>query len=99
MGGILNHRTQGASRTSYRGSSPWTEVRVGRQRGDAAVLDRPSDGKMIKALKCRALKAEERVERVVEIAPDPGRSDGRIACGRGFGLEIERLSKDAGLPE
>ena len=59
----------------------------------ARIVDRPAHGEVVEHLKAVAREPEDPVGEVVEEAADAGAAD--AAC---FGLEVEELSDDAGLP-
>ena len=66
---------------------------VGRQRGEARIVDVAADGEVIERLEPEVAKAEHLVHWIVEEAADAGRAH----AGR-FSLEIERLADGARFP-
>src|SRR5260370_25755907 len=67
---------------------------VRRQRGKASVLDWATHSEMVEALPIARRDAEHLVNRIIEVAADPGRTNARL-----FRLEVQHLAHDAGLPE
>src|SRR4051812_17570413 len=67
---------------------------VGRQRAKASVLDGATHREMVEALPIGRRDTEHFVHRIIEVAADPGRTNARL-----FGLEVEHLAHETGLPE
>src|ERR1017187_6720829 len=67
---------------------------VRRQRGKASVLDWATHSEMVEALPIARRDAEHLVNRIIEVAADPGRPNSRL-----FRLEVQHLANEAGLPE
>src|SRR5205823_11912880 len=67
---------------------------VGRERGEARIVDRAADGEVIQRLEGEVPEAEDLVHRIVEEAADAGRAHaGRLR------LEVQHLPDRARLPE
>src|SRR5664280_3257892 len=67
---------------------------VCRQGGKASVLDWATHSEVVEALPIARRDAEHLVNRIIEVAADPGRTNARL-----FRLEIQHLADEAGLPE
>src|SRR5580693_10563016 len=67
---------------------------VRRQRGQASVLDWATHSEMVEALPIARRDAEHLVNRIIEVAADPGRTNARL-----FRLEVQHLAHKTGLPE
>src|ERR1039458_8637342 len=67
---------------------------IRRQRGKATVLNRATHCEMIEALPIARRDAEDLVNRIIEVAADPGRTNARLFC-----LEVQHLAHETGLPE
>src|ERR1035441_8045960 len=67
---------------------------VRRQRGKASVLDWATHSEMVEALPIARRDAEHLVNRIIEVAADPGRTNARL-----FRLEVQHLTHKSGLPE
>src|ERR1019366_6092670 len=67
---------------------------IRRQRGQASVLDWATHSEMVEALPIARRDAEPLVNRIIEVAADPGRTNPRL-----FRLEVQHLTYEAGLPE
>src|ERR1035437_835900 len=67
---------------------------VRRQRGQASVLDWATHSEMVEALPIARRDAEHLVNRIIEVAADPGRTNARL-----FHLEVQDLAHESGLPE
>src|SRR6266700_1980135 len=67
---------------------------VSGQRGKTSVLDWATHSEMVEALPSARRDAEHLVNRIIEVAADPGRTNARL-----FRLEVQHLTYEAGLPE
>src|ERR1035437_619992 len=67
---------------------------VRRQRGKASVLNWATHSEVVEALPIARRDAEHLVNRIIEVAADPGRTNARL-----FRLEVQHLTYEAGLPE
>src|ERR1035438_5534092 len=67
---------------------------VRRQRGQASVLDWATHSEMVEALPIARRDAEHLVNRIIEVAADPGRTNPRL-----FRFKVQYLAHEAGLPE
>src|SRR5208337_3992628 len=67
---------------------------VRRQRGQASVLDWATHSEMVEALPIARRDAEDLVNRIIEVAADPGRTNARL-----LRLEVQDLAHEPGLPE
>src|SRR5664280_2043370 len=67
---------------------------VRRQRGQASVLDWATHSEMVEALPIARRDAEHLVNRIIEVAADPGRTNARL-----FRLEVQHLTHKSGLPD
>src|ERR1035441_9745404 len=75
------------------GSSCFPQT-VRRQRGQASVLDWATHSEMVEALPIARRDAEDLVNRIIEVAADPGRTNARL-----LRLEVQHLAHESGLPE
>src|SRR6266850_3299577 len=81
-------------RQVHRAFPPSGPRAVGRQRGEARIVDRTADGEVIQRLEGEVPEAEDVVHRIVEEAADAGRAHaGRLR------LEVQHLPDRARLPE
>src|SRR5882724_2294954 len=78
----------------HRGCSSCFLQIVRRQRGKASVLDWAPHREMVEALPIARRDAEHLVNRIIEVAADPGRTNARL-----FRLEVQHLAHETGLPE
>src|ERR1019366_3555905 len=76
------------------GCSPCFPRVVRRQRGKASVLDWATHSEMVEALPIARRDAEHLVNRIIEVAADPGRTNARL-----LRLEVQHLAHESGLPE
>ena len=67
---------------------------VRRQRGKASVLDWATHSEMVEALPIARRDAEHLVNRIIEVAADPGRTNARL-----LRFEVQHLAHESGLPE
>src|ERR1022692_1114273 len=67
---------------------------VRRQCGKASVLDWATHSEMVEALPIARRDSEHLVNRIIEVAADPGRTNTRL-----FRLEVQHLAHETGLPE
>src|ERR1035441_4621739 len=67
---------------------------IRRQRGQASVLDWATHSEMVEALPIARRDAEHLVNRIIEVAADPGRTNARL-----LRLEVQDLAHESGLPE
>src|SRR5665213_391333 len=67
---------------------------VRRQGGKASVLDWATHSEVVEALPIARRDAEHLVNRIIEVAADPGRTNARL-----FRLEVQHLAHESGLPE
>src|SRR6266568_9649867 len=67
---------------------------VRRQGGKASVLDWATHSEVVQALPVARTDAEHLVNRIIEVAADPGRTNARL-----FRLEVQHLAHETGLPE
>src|ERR1039458_8081904 len=67
---------------------------IRRQGGKASVLDWATHSEMVEALPIARRDAEHLVNRIIEVAADPGRTNARL-----FRLEVQHLAHEPGLPK
>src|ERR1039458_4032015 len=67
---------------------------VRRQRGQASVLDWATHSEMVEALPIARRDGQSLVNRIIEVAADPGRTNARL-----LRLEVQHLADEPGLPE
>src|ERR1700692_3894357 len=67
---------------------------VRRPPGKASILNWATHSEMIEALPIARRDAEHLVNRIIEVAADPGRTNAGL-----FRLEFKHLAHEAGLPE
>jgi hypothetical protein len=64
------------------------------QRGEPLVLDGAPHCEVVEALPVARRDAEHIVNEIIEVAPDPGRTDARL-----FRFEVQHVADKTGLPE
>src|SRR5665213_762094 len=67
---------------------------VRRHRGQASVFDWSTHSEMVEGLPIARRDAEHLVNRIIEVAADPGRTNARL-----LRLEVQHLAHETGLPE
>src|ERR1700682_1935558 len=67
---------------------------IGRQSGQARILDRATGGEVIERLKRRVVESKHLMDRVIEKAADSRRTDASR-----LRLQVKHLADHAGLPE
>src|SRR5438046_4941 len=92
-GDLLPERFAQCIDTDVECSSCFPQV-VRRQRGKAVVFDWATNREMVEALPITRRDAEHLVNRIIEVAADPGRTNARL-----FRLKVQHLAHETGLPE